>query len=442
MATALNFDHIRRLVDEGKKDEARRTLSSLLYRNSKDAQAWWLYAQVAEDKDQLYHILEALVELPINPYTARARAMLHSMPYQRPKENGGMQARARRGSNLWLTLVAFVATILVIVVGAGLLLAVSPRLVPSVAGQPATTPTVRSQTVALAARPTGTPVPTATATATRTPRPTATRVEPSATPSPSPLDLAKALPSLNKFLLDHSSALDTAAADMTKALADSDKISIDALGKATTQAQNIRKLRNDVTLLNISSSVPPDLRQQIIFPAHVAYTDYANGILQWMDLQIQAYRAYTVMVQASPTDLANARKEWAKQTALVAKQADLIKLKRAALNKALIAYNAYTAKAVLTVQLSSAANIFDSLDKQSIQLSGGKYKVVYQVALAEGGKPTLKLMPNDGTGPKLQLIGGGTKPDFAGSQTVDLPAGFYTVSAESLAWWVVAFDPQ
>ncbi len=351
-------------------------------------------------------------------------------------KNSGAQGRARRGSNLGMTLIAFIVTILVIVGGAALILTLKPGNLFVAAAQPTATPTTSVQV----AQPTDTPAPTATAKPTRTPRPTATRYVPSVTPSPTPVDLAKALPTLNKFLLEHSTSLDAAAADVTKSLAESDQISADAVGKATTQAQTIRKLRNEVMLLNISSA-PLDIRQQIIFPAHVAYTDYANSVLQWMDLQIQAYRAYTAIVQASPTNLAKAKQQWTTQTALVAKQADLIRMKRAALDKALIPYNAYTAKVTLAAQLSGAASVFDSLDKEAIKLAGGKYKIVYRTALVNGEKPTLALVPRDGASPKIQLLGG-SKVDVTGSQSMELAAGYYTIAAEALDWWVVAFDPQ
>lgn len=428
MATTPDYDHIHQLLAAGNNAEARQILSSILRRDSKDPHAWWLAAQLAENKEQLYHILESLLALPANPYTARAQAMLNQAGKdQKPAQTPPANSR-------WFTLAACALTALAVILGAAVIVMVSSRSGTAAAGQPTAVLEVAT------AQPTITLVPTATIRPTNTPHPKVVWVLPSATPSPTPVDMAKALPPLNQFLLDHSNALDSAAADLTKALAESDKISVDTLATATTQAEQIRKLRNEVTLLN-TSSVPADIRLQVIFPAHLAYTDYANSVLQWMDLQVQAYKAYTDIAQAKADDVAAARKRWTQQTALVSKQADLVKLKRAALDKALNVYNAYTARFVLTGQLSPAASIVDSREKEVVKLSGGKYKVVYRIALVDGSKPTLTLEPRDGTSPKIQLIGG-SKVDTAGSQSLELTAGYYTVAAESLNWWVVAFDPQ
>src|SRR5581483_8359158 len=440
MATTPNYDQIHQLMAADKKAEARQALKSILFRNSKDPHAWWLYAQVAEDKQQLYHILEALVELPINPYTARARAMLNSMPYQPSRKKVQSPPRARRENSSWITLAACVLTVLAVMLGAAIIIVVSPRAGSAAAGQPTAVLELATQ----APQPTKTPVPTATLIPTSTPRPRVVWVLPSATPSPTPVDIAKALPPLNQFLLDHRSALDMSAADLAKALAESDQISIDTLEAAKTEAARIRKLRNEVTLLN-TSAVPADVRLQVVFPAHVAYTDYANSVLQWMDLQIQAYQTYTDIAQAKTDDVAAVRKRWTQQTALASKQADLVKLKRAALDKALNAYNAYTARMMVTEQLSGQASIFDSTfdgqEQTVVRLSGGKYRVVYRIAPVDGSKPALTLVPRDGAGPKMQLIGG-SKVDTSGNQSLELAAGYYTVVAESLNWWVVAFDPQ
>lgn len=51
---ATTLDEMRHQIDTGHNSEAQRALSALLDRDSKHAEAWWLYAQVAEDKNLLY----------------------------------------------------------------------------------------------------------------------------------------------------------------------------------------------------------------------------------------------------------------------------------------------------------------------------------------------------------------------------------------------------
>jgi thioredoxin-like negative regulator of GroEL len=80
MAAKPRFDHVHQFIAQGQKAEARRALAAILYHDVENAQAWWMYAQVAENADQLLHILRVLAALPANPYTQQARTMLTPPP--------------------------------------------------------------------------------------------------------------------------------------------------------------------------------------------------------------------------------------------------------------------------------------------------------------------------------------------------------------------------
>lgn len=80
--TTSGLNQAKQLIAAGYKDEARQSIKRFLYRYSNNADAWWLYAQVPENEQQLYHILTALLNLPPNQYTAPARAKLASLPYR------------------------------------------------------------------------------------------------------------------------------------------------------------------------------------------------------------------------------------------------------------------------------------------------------------------------------------------------------------------------
>jgi hypothetical protein len=80
--TTSGLNQAKQLIAAGYKDEARQSIKRFLYRYSGNADAWWLYSQVPENDDQLYHILTALVNLPPNQYTAQAKAKLAHLPYR------------------------------------------------------------------------------------------------------------------------------------------------------------------------------------------------------------------------------------------------------------------------------------------------------------------------------------------------------------------------
>ena len=452
MAFVRDYEHITHLIEEGKNSEARRTLAMILYRNSRDAQAWWLYAQVAEDDEQLRHILGALIELPANPYTALAKTALHKLKNeakwnnasQHPKQSASpvqkrnQAAASRQGSSRTPRLLAVLAGItLVLVVSGALIIVSSSGHAPAsaLAAQPTTAvyPTQVVMMVTLPPMASPTPLPSITPFPSSTPRPTATRFQPTVTSIPVLPDPADVLPALNQSLNDHSVALVKVSDAVTASLSEPDKIAIGAVQGSTGQADQIRRLRNEITLLDLSK-VSHEVRQQVILPAHAAYADYANSLLQWIDVQIQAYQAYASVSQASLTGMAAARQTWNERYALAIKQTGVVNAKRTAFEKALTSYNLYTQGVVLAAHASSRATIRTSADGQSVKLGAGKYKVAYRL----GAAGTLSLVPADSGQMPIMLADRST----SGDQFIELSGGSYGIDADSVGWWVVAFDPQ
>ncbi len=452
MAFVRDYDHITHLIEEGKTSEARRSLAMILYRNSRDAQAWWLYAQVAEDDEQLRHILGALIELPANPYTAPAKTALHKLKNEAKWNNANRHSTQntspvqkrhqantspQRSSRMPRLLAALVGIVLVIVASGALIVVSSAGRAPAsaMAAQP-TTAIRQTQVVLMVTLPpkaSPTPLPSVTPFPTSTPRPTATPFQPTITSTPVLPDLADVLPKLTQSLNDHSVALDKVSDTVIAALSKPDKISIGGVQASTAQVDQIRRLRNEITLLDLSR-VSHEVRQQVILPAHTAYADYANSLLQWIDLQIQAYQAYVSVSQASLTTVTAARQTWNERYALAIKQTGVVDAKRTAFDKALTSYNLYTQQVVLTAHTSSRVTIYTGTDSQSVQLAAGKYKVSYRV----GAAGTLALVPADSGTPKMILADHLT----SGDQIIELSGGPYSIDANLVVWWVVAFDPQ
>jgi hypothetical protein len=452
MAFVRDYDHITHLIEEGKTSEARRSLAMILYRNSRDAQAWWLYAQVAEDDEQLRHILGALTELPANPYTALAKTALHKLDNEAKWNNANrpsMQNVApaqkhhqadttrQRSSRMPRLFAAFAGLVLLLVVSGAFIIVSSAGRVPAsaMAAQP-TTAVRQTQVVLMVTLPpqaSPTPLPSVTPFPTSTPRPTAMSFQPTITPTPVLPDLADVLPVLTQSLNDHSVALDKVSDSLIASLSEPDKISIGAVQASAGQADQIRRLRNEITLLDLSK-VSQEVRQRIILPAHTAYADYANSLLQWIDLQIQAYQAYVSVSQAPLTAVTAARQTWNERYALAIKQTGVVNAKRTTFDKALTSYNLYTQEIVLAAHTSSHAAIYTGTDSQSVQLAAGKYKVSYRV----GAAGTLALVPADsGKTPKITLANHLT----SGDQIIELSGGSYSIAADSVVWWAVAFDP-
>jgi hypothetical protein len=317
--------------------------------------------------------------------------------------------------------------------------------------------------------PTDTPAPTATRRPilTSTPRPSATATTDAA------VNLTTTLPKLNDSLVERSTALFKAADTVARALSSTDKLSDSALKTVTEQTNQIRKLRNDILLVNLAV-VPADVRNEVITPAHMAYTDYANSVLQWIDLKMQAYRASAAAMVTptktvksadsmadssadSATDSATdsavdnpagklnngdtAQLDAERRNGLASQQEEVVKTKRTALEQALVDYGIFTAQTVLTARNSKQAQIYTSRDTRPIQLTTGTYKISCWFGSASTGKPAFQLIPMQTKGSKsipVTKLGSGMRD----GQLVELKAASYEIQADAMSWWVVAIDPQ
>lgn len=338
-------------------------------------------------------------------------------------------ARQRSSQALWIG-VAALAIIAVVVVGIALLIVGTRPSSPVAPGVPSGLPTAiiaaLTQAPSRTPAPTHTPFPTATPRNTSTPRPTAT-----ATTDPVK-NLAQVLPPLNQSFQDSCVALFKAADALSTMLSQPDRLSTDTLKEVDAQTNQIRKLRNEILLVNLSR-VPSDVRQQIITPAHTAYREYANSVLQLVDLKRQASPGSVNLGQATPSTQGAET-----QSSQIAKQEEVVKSKRTSLETALTDYNVFAAQAVLTSQVSQKAEVYTSQETPSVELSGGRYKVSYRLDTASPSKAALWLIPSDSKVAKVQIAGGSN----SGSQIIELKAGSYRFQAESINWWVVALEAQ
>lgn len=449
MASRPNLDEIRQQIEAGKKAEARRALSSILMRDSKNAEAWWLYAQVAEDKKQLYGILTALADdkLPSNPYLPRARAMLAKMPYQPVTSKSAIPAGGGVSlSKLLIAVMAIIVVLIVAVVGNEISTRISAAAASSIQ-PPASQANDQGIKVVVVTIPpvltTPTPLPTLTLFPSSTPRPTSTprAVSPTPTATSQP-ELADVLPTLHDSLSAKVGSLFDIAAKVTSTLGDADSFSSQTAQTTLDWIAQIQVLRNKVVTTNLSA-VPINISQQVVIPAQSAYMDYANGLLYWIDLQVEANRLYKSLATTSSDTLPTAQKAWADQKALAAKQADVVASKRNALMKALTNYDIETTQVVLAARASSNALTFASNGPASLRLKAGGYTVYYFVQPTENtdaNKVSLWLTQGENSASKQNLVNG-SKQKLSDSVTVTLQDGTYQVKADSASWWVLVFDP-
>jgi hypothetical protein len=240
------------------------------------------------------------------------------------------------------------------------------------------------------------------------------------------------LPPLNQTFRDRCAALFKAADALSTMLSQPDRLSTDTLKEVDAQTTQIRKLRNEILLTNLAR-VPGDIRQQIITPAHTAYREYADSVLQWVDLKRQTSGSANLGQSTPSTGQTSGT-----LNSQITKQEATVKSKRTALETALADYNVFAARAVLTSQVSQKAEVCTSQESCSLELSGGRYKVSYRLDTASPGKAALWLVPSDSKVAKVQIAGGNN----SGSQTIELKAGSYRFQAESVNWWVVALEAQ
>lgn len=436
MTNQVPFEHIEQLIQDGKAAEARALLTSALYRESHNPRTWWLFARVAEDDKQRYHVLSELVKLPVNRYTGPARAWLSRLPYHTPVRGdtrvkiGAIQAK---NSSAYLVVVGLVMAFLVF---GALIVIVLTRPAPS-APAAAVAPTLmvtrmpggemrvvvtRQAPPTLTPYPSMTPPPSPTAFPTWTPRP------PTATPSPSPIpDLAVLLPPLNQEFAERTSELYRMVDTTIDSLSAADGITGDALAE---QVINIQRLRNEVTLTSLRG-VPLDIRQTVISPAQLAFTNYANSALTLMELQLDVSRRQAALADVSVNDLAAAQGEIDAQLALVEQQAALANTRRQALNASLIGYTVFTQTRLVEAQATGQAVILNSELRKIVTLPAGTFEVLARLEQTTGAR--IWLAPASDDTARIELVSG---------DVIQLEAGAYRVMAKSEGWWVVALDPM
>jgi hypothetical protein len=458
-----DYARIAQLIEAGQAREARLALVSILYRNSQDAQAWWYYAQVAENDKQLYHILRALLDLPTNAFTARARLALAKLAYQ-PQEGQTNQPKTapsqvspqvthkastrRYPVNPIAVLFALVALVIAVFGISALGVATAGNSTTASASVQGVLSTQESlpvvQIVTLPPVASATPYPTMTPYPTRTPRPPATALPPVITATLVYPKVTDVLPELNQVLTKNAAALYKAADIVNNAIGTTDKVSLEGVQAAMAQVDPIRKSRNTITWTNLNQ-VAPTTRQEVVLPAHVAFTDYANSLLQWIDLGVQTYQSYSSVGQttglATPVDASAVRQQWLAQNDLMKKQADVVKVKREVLQNALVNYTVFVEQALLATQVSGRAETVTSTAKRSIHLAAGKYQIVYRLETFGTSKGTLRISATNGAVPDVTLIDNAAQPT-PGSQVLDFAEGNYEIQAEAVAWWVVAFEPS
>ena len=452
MASRPTLDEIRQQVDAGNKTEARRALGSLLYRDSKNADAWWLYAQVAENKDQLYAILSSLAgdDIPSNPYQPRARAMLAKMPYQSVTGKPKLANQGAMLTNAILLVGAIVIALIVVIVGFGILnrpVSANASTVYGSQGQSAEQSDpkqpIQVALVTAPARSTVTPLPTETPKPSSTPRPTSTPkpITPTNTVVPT-VSPAEAMPALHDAFSAKVDSLFTLADTVTAQLNDVDKFSAETVQTTLDWVAQIQQLRNKVVTTNLSN-MPTEIRQQYIIPAQTAYMAYANSFLYWIDLQMEAARLYKSLETTPSGELKTAQKQWADQKSLVAKQATVVTSNRDALQNALVDYSMETMQIVLLDKASNGALATTSKSNSPLKLNAGVYKVYYYIQAVDNAAPekiALGLSMTESPSTSMALVSG-AKQKLSDSVIVTLQSGMYKVKVDSVSWWVVVLDP-
>jgi hypothetical protein len=454
------LDQVQQFIKQGKAHEARQILTKLLYKDSTDPQLWWLFAQVPENKNQLYAILDSLVEMPTNPYTGRARAMLSRLPY-RPSEEvrknlpvKNLAVQQHKSPTRIFVVLGVALTVVVVLVIVAVLVLRNPGTSVTTAARPADTQVLAAQNqvtvnqVAAAASKTPLPsvtpgsMPTSAPTAQSTLQPTkmrqATVIPPTLTATAATPDLAAVLPDLNRAFVSRTTTLLKLVDEATGLLEGDNGLSPKVLGAIADKQNQIRKLRNEMILMN-GGTVPTEVRVKIITPAHTAFTNYADSALQWIDTQIQARQLPST---ASASDGMSSNESSQNQTTKATQQTTGIKADRKALETALNRYNMFTAEVVLRAQSSDQTRVVSSDSPQPLKVTSGKYKINYQVAFgSDPAKIALWLVPEDGTATKLALLDP-KKLATSGAIVIEVKESRYQIQAEGVSWWVVGIEPQ
>lgn len=451
MVTLSNYGQIEKLIENGDKVQAERLLKSMLYKDSRNPQAWWLYTKVAEDNAQLYQILIALTDLPTNEYTGRARALLSRMPYQATKNSSRSVLHSKRR----ISSLSFLAGLLgVAIIGIGVVV-LSPLskqqtvAAGAIAIRPSATSQVQQNTSGSQLQvqfkstlpPSWTPVPSST--------PQPTRVVALETTSPSAATLtpttmadSDSLTNAYQKFSDHTTALYKVADDTISLLIATDKISDDTNDTISKQTDLIRQLRNDIMVMN-TNNLPTNLRRSAFLPAAQAYASYANSVLQWIDLELQLkQQAIPVGLSTATASPLERKNRLSEQKKLLDNQTSVLTTNRKALQSSLVDFSILTNSEILKAQLSARAFVVDSNYPTILSLNSGVYQFSCKVDTNNPAKVTFWLVPVNSSASKVKLNTNPLKGNTCSNQTVQLAGGSYQIQVDLANWWVIGFDPQ
>jgi len=492
MAARPNLDTIRKLLDSGDKETARQQIAKLLYRDSMNTHAWWLYAQVTEDKKLRYSILNAMVELPPDAYTAKARAMLSNLPYQEVPQNDPLLALVhshantkRPTQNNTMIIAAAFAVVLGIGMILGIVLFLNNSKPLSEASASIATNTPNKFGIVLVTR---TPRPATLVVSTTAPTQTET-IEPTntytATPSDTPTpDQADVLTPLQTKLNKNASDLVALSNDTLNIVNDPTHITPSTVDTVTKNVQQIQKLRSELMMMDLTD-VSPDTRLNVVYPVTLAFTNYANTVVTLVDLKLNANRpaaptritlngdastatsvatgaatsAATTTGTATPmtgttaptmTSTPNtggvaavggapaasavgaqSQSGDTDPTAQIGALSSGLLVYQDNLTRALSNYQLYTMQTIATDQLSNQAIVVSSNNPTALNLKGGTYTVTYELdtALSSGG--SIMLVPADGsTGKAIQIANTSTQDKYGN------PGGTQTVQISAGSYQV------
>jgi hypothetical protein len=437
MALPSNFDDIQQMITAGKTDTARNMLKTRLQRTPSDPNTWWLFAQVAENVQQRYFILEELLKLPTNQYTTQARAIQSRLPYQHPSSNPlKVHASSGRNASAMLLIGSIGITLVVVLMALFVVVNKQPAMAASsMSEQPQTQlnglqPTQQQIVVTLTPRSTSTPLPTKTSMPTRTLRPTSTARPqlPTATATLPP-DMSELVPPLYTTFSESVTSMKQSADEASAMLKDSSAVSIETLSKVTEQLDSIRKIRSQVTLINLRV-IPVKVRREVILPAHNAFINYINAYLNLIEEEIVSAKLYKAAMQPDVEDFDTAFQLYEDQAEVVTKKTDMVNAAYEALTMTMQRYQVYAATEEVKGEVSGQAIILSGFStSQTVTLAAGTY-----VVLARSAEPvSIQLRSVNDNNRVFQAN--------SDSQTLNIPSGKYQIEVERVDWWLLALDP-
>jgi hypothetical protein len=384
-----------------------------------------------------------LLKLPNNQYTSQARALLSRMQYQHPKANPlRVHASTHKAvSNLALILAVGAAAIIVVLslvtlaggkrMGFASAMSLSES---SITGQTVAQvqiqPTQVSIIVTLTPRNTQTPLPTNTPLPTRTLRPTQTARprQPTATATLPP-DMAELVPPLYETFSDHVTALTQVAINTSNLLKDPASVSLDTLDTITKQMDDMRKVRNQVMLVNLRA-IPVDVRREYILPAHNALINYANVYLKLLDAQIVAAKLHNAAMQPDVEDFEAAFKLYKDQEDVVTKQSAFVEQQAETLHAALLRFQIYATTEEVKGQVTGQAKVLSGTTTgYTVTLKAGTYAIFSRSSNAF----TVSLVSVTDKNRIFEIS--------KDSKFFNIPSDTYEIKVAATDWWILAIDP-